>query len=75
MPQEHEPKRFLVEFGRRLRSLRTQRGWTLEEAEEHGKIAWRHLQKIEAGKNITIATLIKIAKMFKVHPSKLLEDL
>ena len=66
---------FLKEFGLRIRQLRTDKGWTLEETELHGWPSWRHLQKIEAGKNITILTLRKIATLYKVNFSELLDDL
>lgn len=75
MEIEYNCSKYLKNLGRRVRELRSARGWTLEETEEHGWPSWRHLQKIEAGKNITVATLWKLAKLFKVPPSKILEDL
>jgi transcriptional regulator with XRE-family HTH domain len=68
-------KRTLRRIGARIRAIRRQKGWTLEETEEHGWKSWRHLQKIEAGKNITVATLLAVAKLYKVHPSELFKDL
>lgn len=67
--------KFLKALGAHLRSIRQDRGWTLEETEEHGWSNWRHLQKIESGKNITIITLRKIATLYKVKLSQILEDL
>ena len=61
-------------IGLKIRQLRMERGWTLEETEEHGWPSWTHLQRIEGGKNITVHTLISVANLFGVHPSKLLED-
>ena len=66
-------KSFLKQVGARIRKLRLARGWTLEQTEEHGWTNWRHLQKVEAGKNITVATLWRVAKFLKTTPAKLLE--
>jgi DNA-binding Xre family transcriptional regulator len=70
-----ESKRKLKKIGLRIRSARQRRGWTLEETEEHGWPAWRHLQKIEAGKNVTVVTLFKVCRLLKIAPSDLLRDL
>jgi transcriptional regulator with XRE-family HTH domain len=52
-------------LGARVRRLREERGWTLEQAEEHLDFDWKHLGKIERGKgNVTIATLLRIAEAF-----------
>jgi XRE family transcriptional regulator, regulator of sulfur utilization len=70
-----ELHRFLKKLGLRLRKLRNQRGWTLEETEEHGWNNWQHLQKIEAGKkNIGISTLLRLAKLYKLELSELLKN-
>ncbi|MBI2605709.1 MAG: helix-turn-helix domain-containing protein [Deltaproteobacteria bacterium] len=66
---------FLKKLGARIRKLRQERGWTLEETEEHGWRSWTHLQSIEAGKNITVVTFRRVAKLFKISPAKLWDDL
>lgn len=68
-------KVFLKALGARLREIRLQKGWTLEEAEEHGWPNWRHLQKIESGKNFTITTLKKLSKLYKKSISEITSDL
>jgi transcriptional regulator with XRE-family HTH domain len=68
-------KSYLKSLGLRLRAIRTSKGWTLEETEEHGWPSWRHLQKIEAGKNITLITLLAISKLYSIEPSDILKDL
>jgi transcriptional regulator with XRE-family HTH domain len=69
-------RRFIRQFGGRVRSLRLERGWSLEEVEEHGWPHWQHLQKIESGKkNITLTTLRRIAKLFNIPLSRLLEGI
>ena len=71
----NEEKKYLKKVGAKIRSLRDEKGWTLEEVEEHGWSNWTHLQKIEAGKNITLVTLRRVALLYRVSPSRLLEDL
>lgn len=69
-------KRYFKKLGLRLRALRNKRGLTLEQTEEHGIKSWKHLQRIEAGEaNITMATLLDLAKIYKVSPSDVLKDL
>ncbi|MCM0606296.1 MAG: helix-turn-helix transcriptional regulator [Xanthomonadaceae bacterium] len=65
--------RFLKKLGLRIRSLRNEKGWTLEDVESHGWNGWQHLQKIESGKNITVVTLRKVAKLYRITISQLLE--
>ena len=67
---------YFKKFGLRLRKFRMKAGMTLEETEEYGLKSWKHLQRIEAGEsNIRMATLLQLAKIYKVHPSELLKDL
>lgn len=66
-------EKYLKKLGLRLRQIRLDKGWTLEETEEHGWPSWRHLQKIESGKNITIATLIRLSMVYKMSPKDILD--
>ncbi|MFM8316302.1 MAG: helix-turn-helix domain-containing protein [Deltaproteobacteria bacterium] len=59
----------------RIRKLRTDRGWTLEETEEHGWKSWRHLQRIESGQNFTIYTLWKICKLYGIKMADIFKKL
>lgn len=70
MSIEHDDEyiQFIKQLRQRIRKLRQERGWTLEETEEHGWKSWRHLQKIEAGGNFTMYTLWRICKLFKIRP-------
>ena len=70
----HEEK-FLADLGKRIREIRVKKGWTLEETEEHGWPNWRHLQKIEQGKNITIISLKRISCLYKISLESLLKNL
>lgn len=70
-----QEKEFLKLLGARIREIRLQRGWTLEQTEEKGFASWRHLQKIEAGKNFTMLTLRKICRVFGLSISELTKGL
>jgi transcriptional regulator with XRE-family HTH domain len=69
-------RQFIKKFGQRVRKMRHDHDWTLEDCEERGYKNWRHLQEVELGKKaVSLVTVIKVARMFKVHPSELLEGL
>ncbi|MDZ4660757.1 MAG: helix-turn-helix transcriptional regulator [Pseudomonadota bacterium] len=74
MPISKEDSKFLKGLGLRLRQLREARGWTLEETEEHGWSSWRHLQRVESGKNVTLVTIKKLSKLYKISLSQLLKE-
>ena len=49
--------------------------WTQEQAAEASDVAVRHFQKIEAGDvNVTVATLVRVAKAFRVPIKALFDD-
>jgi transcriptional regulator with XRE-family HTH domain len=68
--QEPKPERYLAEvkaLSQRVRALRYERGWTLEETAERMDIDLSHLQRIEAGTlNLTFLTLTRVAQGFDV---------
>ena len=66
---------FLLNLGQRLREIRESHSWTLEQTEEHGWPSWRHLQKIETGKNVPILTLYKLSKLYKIPLSEILNGI
>lgn len=70
-----EDDEFLKKFGSKLRNLRESRGLTLESTEELGDISWRHLQRIEHGKNINLTTALRIAKLYRIKLSDLFKGL
>lgn len=74
MPLDKASEKFLKRLGLRLREIRQEKGWTLEQVEEKGWPNWRHLQKIEAGKNVTIASLIRLAKVYGVSVKELIPE-
>jgi transcriptional regulator with XRE-family HTH domain len=74
MAKKFHPRRASKAIGLKIREIRTAKGWTLEYCEERGYKSWRHLQSIEAGKNMTVQTLINVANLLGVHPAELLRD-
>ena len=68
-------KKLLQAFGKRVRALREEKGFTLEELEERGWASWRHFQKIERGKNINFTSLLRIAKVLDVPVEQLVKGL
>lgn len=75
MEIDSKDAKFLINLGKKLREIRKSKGWTLEETEEHGWLNWRHLQKIENGKNVTLVTVRKLAVLYKIKISQIFEDL
>lgn len=71
----NDDKRFLKKLGAKIRSVRMEKGWSLEETEEYGWNNWQHLQKIESGKNITVVTLRKVAQLYKLSVSQITEGI
>ena len=65
-----------VKFARRLRLLQEKKEWTQEELAEYADLAYRHVQRLESTLNpppAKIDTIEKLAKAFKISPSKLLD--
>jgi transcriptional regulator with XRE-family HTH domain len=64
-----------LKFANRLRQLRERKGWTQEELAEYADMAVRQVQYLESKSPspAKIDTLEKLAKAFKINPSKLLD--
>jgi transcriptional regulator with XRE-family HTH domain len=65
---------FFLRFGRRIRELRTERGHTQEDMISYGFSA-RHWQQIEAGRPITVSTLLRICAVFETSAERLVRGL
>jgi transcriptional regulator with XRE-family HTH domain len=68
-------KAFLKALGQRIRQFRKERGWSLRDMViQHGyhDSQWR---KYESGGGLTIPSLLRIAELFQVSLSKLLDGL
>jgi len=66
-----EERDFFLKLGRRIKQLRQARGLRQEDMEDHG-IPYKYYQRIESPgsrpANITMRTLLKIAKALQVEP-------
>jgi len=72
----HTPRfrREVERLARRIRDLRNQRGWTVDEASERMRIEPMSLRRIEAGKaNPTFGTLVSVASAFRLTLVELLQ--
>lgn len=65
-------KDFLQAVGAKIRYYRTKQGLTLEALGDDIGLDKGNMHRIEAGKNITLLTLLKIGLFLKVEPVKLL---
>ena len=62
-------------LGRRVRELRQESGWTVEEAAERFGIEPAHVRRVEAGRtNPSLATLVSIAHGLSTDLAELLVE-
>ena len=66
--------KFFDRLGERVRTLRKSRGFSQEDMISFGFSA-RHWQQIEAGRPITVTTLLRICEVFRVPVARLLQGL
>ena len=66
--------KFFRAFGQRAKKLRKAKGYTQEDMISLGFSA-RHWQQIEAGRPITVTTLLRICDVFKVPAGRLIRGL
>ena len=67
-------QQFFRALGQRVKKMRSSRGYTQEDMIGHGFSA-RHWQQIEAGRPITVTTLLRICDTFGVRAAQLVEQL
>jgi DNA-binding XRE family transcriptional regulator len=66
-------RRVVTQLGRRLRKLRLDKGWTVEDASERFGVEPAHVRRIEAGRtNPSLATLVSIAHGLSIDIGTLL---
>jgi len=65
---------FFGALGTRVRELRKKRGYSQEDMLSFG-FSTRHWQQVEAGRPITVTTLLRICEVFEVPMSKLVRGL
>lgn len=69
-----DERQFFRALGTRIKKLRKTHGYTQEDMIGYGFSA-RHWQQIEAGRPITIRTLLRICETFGVRAANLIEGL
>jgi transcriptional regulator with XRE-family HTH domain len=74
MPAVANQQRFFLRLGKRVRQLRRERGHSQEDMISFGFSA-RHWQQIEAGRPITVATLLRICAVFRTSVERLVRGL
>ncbi len=68
-------RRIAIALGRRVKKLRTARGWTVEQASEHFGIEPAHIRRIESGRtNPSLAVLVSIARALGVPLASLMAE-
>jgi DNA-binding XRE family transcriptional regulator len=67
-------QKFFHAFGNRIRELRKTLGYSQEEMNSFG-FSVRHWQQIEAGRPITVSTLLRICEAFKIPVERLVHGL
>jgi transcriptional regulator with XRE-family HTH domain len=65
---------FFRALGARVRELRKKRGFSQEDMLSFG-FSTRHWQQVEAGRPITVTTLLRICEVFELPMSKLVQGL
>jgi transcriptional regulator with XRE-family HTH domain len=66
--------RFFLRLGKRIRKLRVKRGLSQEDMISYGFSA-RHWQQIEAGRPITVSTLLRVCAVFGASIDRLVHGL
>ncbi len=66
--------KFFRALGTRVRQLRKKHGYSQEDMLSFG-FSTRHWQQVEAGRPITVTTLLRICEVFELPMSKLVQGL
>ena len=67
-------EKFFKALGTKVRGLRKKRGYSQEDMIFYGFSA-RHWQQVEAGRPITVTTLLRICEVFEVPMAKVVQGL
>lgn len=74
MPTVANQQKFFFRFGKRVRELRRKGSHSQEDMISYGFSA-RHWQQIEAGRPITVSTLLRICAVFETSVERLIRGL
>ena len=73
---EYSYELLLEQLGARIKQLRKDRGWTLRDMVVQHDFHLTHWQAFEKGnRGMSLPSLLRVASVFDVSPSKLLEGL
>jgi len=72
--QRENAERIKERVGRRVAEVREERGWTQQECAERLDMPLKNLQRIEAGANLTLATLVRLANGLGIAVRELFDD-
>lgn len=74
VPKVANQRRFFQRLGTRVREFRRKQGYSQEDMISYGFSA-RHWQQIEAGRPITVSTLLRICAVFETSLEQLVRGL
>lgn len=66
--------RVIADVGRRVAEIRRELGLTQQEAAEKLRMPLKNLQRIEGGMNLTLRTLVRLARGLGVKARELLDE-
>jgi transcriptional regulator with XRE-family HTH domain len=63
-------------FGRNVRALREEKGWTQEELADRSGLTAVQISRVERGaREVRLTTLLRLVEALETTPGRLLEDL
>lgn len=72
MPRRKPEFAAAAEFGTRVRTLRRERGWSLEALAEHAGLHWTYVGSVERGeRNIALFNILRLADALAVDAAEL----
>lgn len=74
MESQAKYEEFFDALGQRLKGLRRKAGYSQEDMLSFG-FSTRHWQQVEAGRPVTLTTLLRACDAFQITPEKLLKGL
>jgi transcriptional regulator with XRE-family HTH domain len=72
--ERERPEKVIEGVGKKVAEIRRSLGWTQQQAAERLRMPLKNLQRVEAGMNLTLRTLVRIANGFGVRARSLLDE-
>lgn len=67
-----DPDKTAEQIGRRIAELRQGKGWSQQELADKLRTTFQWVSQLEAGQNLTVHSLVKVANAFKLPLEELL---